>query len=489
MMRSFLKNLFLPIFLAWYPVIFLYNRNVTILELDSLYKPLLVFLILVLALYGAMVFLFKKDFLLAGLATSILLIFFYLYGWVYDTFMRVDLVTIKHYTLLPFMLVLGLYVSGSIAVLLKKHAISVQKVGGYIISGLVIVNLIGIIPTELKKASVETPATPISATEPSGSTSNYPDIYFFVFDEFAGFNSMRSYWKYTDIDDFSDFLKGKGFYVSEKSKSETISTLTEISNRLNFEEYQTELSEDVYFEAITENDVMLFLKSRGYSIVVFDGARSSFAYPSKPPISADFAYEFDSTVMDEKGVAIDEFGQMVFNLTMLRPAVETLSENNPTITKHRSAVLYTFEKVANLDEVPTPKLVYVHVLLPHMPFIFDANGNMVDAKYHQNWNYYLGHYIYSTKLIRDVVNRLQENADPKRPPIIILQSDHGARNKKTGHPDSVNFPDFPEELKHDIMVAMNIPGYDYSKLPSDFKPDNTFPLLFNYLFGADIPLR
>jgi len=73
--------------------------------------------------------------------------------------------------------------------------------------------------------------------------------------------------------------------------------------------------------------------------------------------------------------------------------------------------------------------------------------------------------------------------------VIIIQSDHGARNKKTGHPDSVNFNDFPEEYKHDIMFAINIPGYDYSSLPKTIDPINTFPIVLNYYFDAGLKLK
>jgi hypothetical protein len=152
-------------------------------------------------------------------------------------------------------------------------------------------------------------------------------------------------------------------------------------------------------------------------------------------------------------------------------------------------VYFTMNKVANMEDIPSPKFVYIHLMLPHMPFMFDANGNYVDPKFHSNWNYYLGNYIFSTRVAETLVTDILSDADPNRPPVIILQSDHGARNKVTGDPNSVGLEDYPEEYKTHIMFTLYMHGYDFSTVPQDVDPINTFPIVFNYLFDADIPLQ
>jgi len=121
--------------------------------------------------------------------------------------------------------------------------------------------------------------------------------------------------------------------------------------------------------------------------------------------------------------------------------------------------------------------------------VFGTNGNVLDQQYRNNWNYYLGNYIFTIRVAEKMVNNLMSQADPKRPPIIILQSDHGARNQIISDNENTLLQNFPEEYKTSILFALYMPGYDTSSLPQDIDPINTFPIVFNYLFNANIPLK
>jgi hypothetical protein len=101
----------------------------------------------------------------------------------------------------------------------------------------------------------------------------------------------------------------------------------------------------------------------------------------------------------------------------------------------------------------------------------------------------LGSYQFATGLLRQLVLDLGTNADPSRPPVVILQSDHGARPIVSPMPGSATLPDYPRELEYHILNAFSLPGYDYSKLEEDFDPINTFPLIFNFYLGDNLPLR
>ncbi|HOD06249.1 MAG TPA: hypothetical protein PKH92_14485, partial [Anaerolineaceae bacterium] len=145
--------------------------------------------------------------------------------------------------------------------------------------------------------------------------------------------------------------------------------------------------------------------------------------------------------------------------------------------------------IPQLDqEISGPKFVYAHIMLPHEPFIFDQDGNINNAINLHNWDYYLGGYIFATQKLQELVESILAQADPNNPPIIILQSDHGARNLPTGNPDSILLQNYPESYRYCIMNAMYLPGYDTSELPDDFIPTNTFPLIMNFYFGFEIPL-
>jgi phosphoglycerol transferase MdoB-like AlkP superfamily enzyme len=88
-----------------------------------------------------------------------------------------------------------------------------------------------------------------------------------------------------------------------------------------------------------------------------------------------------------------------------------------------------------------------------------------------------------------MVNNIVSKSDPNRPPVIILQSDHGARNLVWHDNQATLLQDYPEALKHNILFAMYIPGYSFTGIQQNLNPINTFPLIFNYLFKDSIPIK
>lgn len=174
---------------------------------------------------------------------------------------------------------------------------------------------------------------------------------------------------------------------------------------------------------------------------------------------------------------------------MLRvyPPLYTLGDDLARI-EHKRFISTIANRIAGLNEVSSPKFVYVHLVFPHKPFMFDENGKVIPKRYQANWNYYLDQYNYSMDVAVKIVETILANSDPERPPVIILQSDHGARNIKNKS-TTITLENFPEEFKSNIMFALYAPGYDISTLPQDVKPINTFPIVFNFLFQDNIPLK
>ena len=487
---QFLKSFLLPLSFAVFPSLFHYGNNLTIVLLPSLERMLLFNALLALVMYGIIYILLKARPVETANATFIFLIFFNAYGVVYNHLLPLDIVQVERYTLLPLFVLIAAYAAWLITKISVVYSIRFWNGAIFILSMLIIFNLIKIIPAEIEKG--QRVDTNVSAPVDGNLTvdQGYPDIYYIIFDEFAGFEAMRGYWHNQDVDSFVQFLESKGFFVAEKSHGSSRDTLHQMATRLNYQNYP--LGHDyveTYYEDIDDNRVMRYLKSLGYSTVVFDETRASFAYPAKPPIKADYTYEYDPNAATDLGNLFDDFGILVAHNTMLQAFSKLYTLDNPTLVQHRNMIYFTMNKVAELNEVHSPKFVYVHLMLPHMPFMFDANGNSIDPKFHKNWNYYLGNYMYAIRVAESMVDNILSQADPERPPVIILQSDHGARNKKTGSPDSVILENYPEEYKTNILFALYMPGYDTSSLPQDVDPINTFPIVFNYLFNANIPLK
>lgn len=485
-----LKFALLPLLTIIYPIVFLYNNNAAIMDISSLFNTLIFYIPIGVAVYLTLLLANKINPEKSAVASSIFLVFFNIYGIIYNWLFQLNKVQVEHYTLFPLIVLISLYAAWGIAQVNSTYLRSFWNGSVLILFVLIAFNIVNIISIEIEKGEMLQPSGTKMVEAVSNVNKNHPDIYYIVFDEFAGFDAMRNYWQYDQIDQFVGFLKEKGFFIAEKSRASSIDTLHQMSTRLNYKTYDLSgKNRQTYFTDIADSRATRYLKSLGYTIVVFDETRSSFAYPAKPSIIADYSFEHDSELLTMSGRQFDDFGILVANNTMLRIFSRLYELRNPVLEQHEKMIYFTMNKLENMHEVSTPKFVYVHLMLPHMPFMFDENGNYVDPAFHSNWDYYLGNYIFSTRVAEKIVNGILSSADPERLPVIVLQSDHGARNKVTANPNSAGLENYPEEYKKDIMFAMYIPGYDFSSIPQQVDPINTFPIIFNYLFDAGIPLH
>ncbi|MFZ5880407.1 MAG: hypothetical protein ACOY0R_13640 [Chloroflexota bacterium] len=481
---NILKAAILPILMAVFPAIFLYGNNVTLLLLPTLGRTILLYTVLALFFFGITHLIFGGQTVKAANAAFIYLIFFNTYGMGFEFLVAKDWFRVDHFTLLPFFLFLAMYGIWAVS---RVNAVAFWK-GAVIVTGLLVAfNVMKIIPAEIEKHAVQRKQEAPSSTNAEVGTE-YPDIYYIIFDEFAGFDVMRSYWNYQGVDDFVDFAKSNGFLVAENSRSSSSMTLHQLSERLNYEEFPSdEKYFNMYYAAIRNNKVMSYLKSKGYMTLAFE--ETGYFVEALPRIEADYVYEYSASSSMDIGLLFDDFGSHVADNTMLRIFSNSYRTIDPTMNQHRDWILFTTAKMGDLDDVPSPKFVYVHLLLPHMPFMFDENGKVLDQSLYYNWQYYLGNYKYSIKVAERMIQNIRSNSDPHNPPIIIIQSDHGARNIEVWQPGNQLLRDYPEEYSYHILNMMHAPGLDPAQFPQDMNPINTFPIVFNHLFDDHIPLH
>lgn len=479
---KFIKSLLLPVLGAAYPVIFLYSHNAQIAQLSSVVLPLVFVTVLSIALF-ALFLGFQRRAVHASLSALAFLALFNVYGTVYTRLVRLNLFQVEHYTLLPFFIVCAFYLAYFVTKIKPKTAANIQNILLLLAASLVIFNLAAAAPAEIQKRRIRSSVETAAASAAAGK--NYPDIYYIVFDEYAGFKAMREYWKYDEIDQFVDFLKEKGFFVAENSQSETTDTLNEMTSRLNLTRYPKDLiAYDLFFKTLANNKVMQVVKSYGYTTVVFDGP--SIPYKAKTKINADYNFAYDEKTAEKPSLSADEFAVLFFDQTMARAFSYLYAVNNATTDLNQNMILYSLDKAIELDDIPGPKFVYLHVMLPHMPIMFDENGRPVDVKHREDWTYYLGQHKYATKRAQQLIERILAGASPQNPPVVILQSDHGARNHEPSSPDGVLLPNYEEKYMTMIMNALYLPGYDYAQLRDDLPPIETFVIVLNHYLDAGV---
>jgi ABC-type multidrug transport system fused ATPase/permease subunit len=477
-MKKHITGILMPFLVAIIPIIFLYSHNVKVLAPKNLVFPLLIPAVATVVLY-VLFFLFQRSALSASLSTVIFLVLNYLYGSLYNFLLVKDRFPVEHFILLPVYIYFVCYAAYIFNFLRTDLREGIQKI--LVVVALVFVgyNIATAIPVELQKTQLATHNKPLVVSAAQGTSSKkYPDVYFILFDEYAGFDAIREFWHENYVDDFENFLKEKNFFVAEKSKSFTTATNHEMASRLNLRRYYNSTDSLKLIKEITNNKVMDIFKSYGYTTVAFSG-------PFPPYNNADYNFNGTNEANSDHALGTDEFQNLLIEHSMLN-AFSGYLHSNSSSTQELKKLHQLLDKIPNLSDISSPKMVVAHILFPHVPFIVDKNGNVLDPKDQYNWNFYLGQHMYATKQAQELVTRILANADPNNPPVIILQSDHGARNNKLPTQDSIILDNYSLSYSHDILFAMYLPGYDISQLPTTLDPINTFVIVLNHYLNAGV---
>jgi hypothetical protein len=139
---------------------------------------------------------------------------------------------------------------------------------------------------------------------------------------------------------------------------------------------------------------------------------------------------------------------------------------------------FIFNSIDNVVKMKSPKFAYIHIISPHPPFVFDAQGNPTYPPDFWNGNrqyppdLYAKGYVNQAKHLNEKMLAAVDTilANSKTPPIIIIQGDHGPwmqpNNKRTW-----------------ILNAYYLPGHN-DKLYPTITPVNSFRLVFDTYFGG-----
>jgi len=483
---QYTRYFLLPVLAAFYPSFFFYGNNVHDLLFIDLARTLFVYFMIAIVVYFAFLVMYRNTPLKAAIATFIFLIFFNLYGLLENLILKLDWFPVYDYLTMPIALLLAGYSIWFINKLKDHAAKQFWNFGAIVLGGLIIYNIALMLPIEVARLQKTNPIRSDIATTVLTAQQESPDIYYIILDEFSGLAPMREFWKDPVVDQFSDFLKSNGFAVFEISHGGSQDTITEIASRLNFQKYpyeQEASKREKLFDVIADNRVMNYLKQTGYTIVTFN--EMQFGYSSAPTIKADVTYNYGDTPTTNLGTFFNDFGMMVADNTMLNVVSDSYKRSGAN--KHTNMIFFTTNKIGNLREITSPKFVYVHLLVPHAPFIFDEHGDLNPPSSYTDYSYYPGNYKFAIFLAQKMLNNIISDSDPSSPPVIILQSDHGLRNFASAFAGQPG--DFTEENSTHILYALSMPGYEPSFSAREMDPINTFPIVFNHLFDAGIPLK
>ena len=188
--------------------------------------------------------------------------------------------------------------------------------------------------------------------------------------------------------------------------------------------------------------------------------------------------------------ATSEF-ETVLNDTTVMPAIDrVLGRTTPELTffdRHREGTLFELRQLTRVSTAPGPKFVFAHILLPHDPYVFRADGSFLteaEAKAETNERtLYAGQLAYANTQIKSIVDNLLAGPEATRP-IVIIEGDEGPLACRSV--DCVGTSANYLRIRLGNLLAMYLPGTDV-QLPDTFSSVNTFRTVFRTYFGADLP--
>lgn len=313
--------------------------------------------------------------------------------------------------------------------------------------------------------------------------SERPNIYYIVVDAYGREDVLKDFF---DVDNrpFTEFLESQGFYVAPLSSSNYHWTVVSLSATLNmgYHEHPNPIALDLPLGDLVRNSqVFRNFKDLGYTLVSFASGFSATELR-------------DADIYTRPAFALSEFDDVLIRATALRAVGQRFGAQ----LLHRlqtSRILHTLDQLEHMEAPPEPYFVFAHVLSPHGPWVFsDVKYPMLtdaaqQAKaFHQFVHQdapvgYREEVLALNERLKAAIQSIRQR-DPNA--VVILQGDHGPRGLMGGNPE--NWEDYVRKYTA-ILNAIYLPGKDPNQLlyPS-ISPVNTFRVIFNAYFGADLPL-
>jgi hypothetical protein len=187
-----------------------------------------------------------------------------------------------------------------------------------------------------------------------------------------------------------------------------------------------------------------------------------------------------------------EFFRKLYQTTLPSALGETWLPSLDLQRQYWEVTRYQFRKLSESRALSGPKFVFAHLLVPHTPFVFRADGSYrprPEARNRRGTDNYVDQLQYTNDSLLRVVKTLMSGPERSRP-IVIIQADEGMFPLGyTGEDyrwDKAN--PFALEVKLNILNAYYWPNLERTGLYPTITPVNTFRLLFRNYFGADVKL-
>ncbi|HUP01911.1 MAG TPA: hypothetical protein VM737_10380 [Gemmatimonadota bacterium] len=350
-----------------------------------------------------------------------------------------------------------------------------------------------------------TTGLPVEA-EAARPTHTRPDIYVLVLDEYTSARSLKDNYG-LEIGDFVDSLESRGFFVPSDSRANYVHTHLSMASMLNWTHLH-EVAREIGLDSrnrsrtygmIENNRAWRFLNARGYEFVFFPSAYT--ATPSNRYADRQLPEPFRASTNLHLGWLLQTpFPAIIVWTCKMLPC--DLHENRefPYAPEPTEMIEWKFRRLETLAAEPGPKFVLAHLLIPHEPFVFNADCSHREPVWPASGlersrkiieEGYTAQIACLNRMLLRLVDGLIENSSI--PPAILLQSDHGhgqmildTATNRTLQLDQLS----PSQLddRTSVFAAYYLPGGS-NAFYDTVTPVNVLPIVFNRIFDTEISLE
>lgn len=489
-----------PFEVAAFPVLFLFSQNIREqVSLEPLWPPLGVALVGTAALLLVTVLIgwaLGAHPARAALVTSLLVVLTLTYGHAWNL---AGESLVLHRWLLAAWAIIAL---AGIFVFARLPPSTIGRLTTTLAAGAGLLVVINVIP--MGDLIVRTigggPSTqaPVAGNAPATASRAGRDVWYLVFDRYSGAPALAELYG-NDNAAFTNELRERGFVIADGATANYLKTAHSLVSSLNMEELDADAlaaeasaPDDwtpLYRDLQGSHAVERFLHDRGYRYLHM-GLRRGATFANS---AADVTFLLGDTT---------EFSAVLADTTLLRALENVAPDQVPlpgTTELYARQTLFQLDELERIATAPGPNFVFAHLLLPHPPFVFNADGSRVTPEQSAARTAderYLEHIRFANARILSLLDRLQSG--PRESwPIVVLASDEGPFPERYAA-DQASFAweeATDEELleKFSILTAVLMPGTTPAELEGSgfsdtITPVNLFRVIFNAAFGADLPL-
>lgn len=314
------------------------------------------------------------------------------------------------------------------------------------------------------------------------------NIYLLLFDEYASSATMRDSLRF-DNSAMDSFLKSRGFFLNNRSRSNYWWTQFSVASLLNMDyfrgfrepyNYCTERQQLLPFRAIDDARLAKVLQHAGYRISAF----SIFDFAGHPrhdavahlPVRKHLIWinTLYARIAEDYLPYLRYRAELKKNPAFRYPPFYRIDDYNKQCEQ--------FVLRAARQQGDVPRFVYAHFMMPHPPCFYDSTGRLMpmerikaitSAEAPRYYTYNVRHANQSLLRMTDSILR----HDPRA--AIVILGDHGYRY-------NVGDGWHPSYFRN--LSAVYFPDHDYRSLPDSFSNVNVFRLVLNKVCGTRYPL-